>query len=163
MAEDKVQGRLSNKVALVTGGGRGIGRAIASAFGAQGAQVIVNDRDATPGQETVNLISAAGGTASFIEADVSRGDRVQEMIDQVARKGGRLDVLVNNAGIATSMDGYVTETDEATWDAIMSINLKGVYLCCKYAIPLMRDRGGAIINLGSVVGLMAGRFIPTTL
>ncbi len=162
MAKGKMKGRLANKIVLVTGGGRGIGRAIASAFAVEGAQVIVNDRDAISGQETVDLISAAGGSASFIEADVSQSASVQKMIDQVAHTTGRLNVLVNNAGIATSMDSYVTETEEATWDAITTVNLKGVYLCCKYAIPLMRDHGGAIINLGSVVGLMAGRFIPTT-
>jgi NAD(P)-dependent dehydrogenase (short-subunit alcohol dehydrogenase family) len=145
--------RLSGRAALVTGGGSGIGRAIAQAMAAEGATVAVVDRDADRAQATVDGILAAGGSARAYQADVSSSAEVARMMAQVAEHEPGLDILVNNAGMGQL--GTVTELDDETWDQVMSVNVRSVYLCSKAAIPLMPTEGGRIINVASVAGIVA--------
>ncbi len=147
--------RLSNKVALITGAGSGIGREAALVFAKEGAKVVVVDINSTAGQETVTLVQAAGGEAAFIRADVSKATEAKAMIDFAEQKYGKLNVLFNNAGIFPDADGSVLETEEAVWDFVMNVNLKGVFFGCKYGIPaLLRAGGGSIINTASFVALI---------
>lgn len=146
---------LTGKVALVTGGSSGIGRASALALAREGAQVVVSDVNVDGGEETVEHVRAAGGEAVFIEADVSRGTEVAAMVAAAVMAFGRLDCAVNNAGISGEMIGKVDEIDEATFDKIVSVNLKGVWLCMKHEIPYMLEQeGGVIVNMASVAGLI---------
>jgi NAD(P)-dependent dehydrogenase (short-subunit alcohol dehydrogenase family) len=148
-------GQLEGKVALVTGAGAGIGRASALAFAAEGASVVVADVDGDGGAGTVALVEQAGGTASFVRADVSRADEVAAMVDHAVATYGGLDVAHNNAGVATG--GYpVAEFPDADWDRAIGIMLTGVYYCMKFEIPRMLERGGgAIVNTASGAGLVA--------
>jgi len=145
---------MAGKVALVTGGGSGIGRAAALAFARAGAAVAVADIDAAGGQATAEQIAAAGGAAHFIQADVSRAADVQAMVAETVAHFGRLDYAHNNAGI----EGRVVpllEGDEAEFDRIIAVNLKGVWLCLKHELPQMiAQGGGAIVNTASVAGLV---------
>lgn len=144
--------RLKDKVALIIGGGSGIGRAIAVRFAAEGAQTAVADLALEAGQETADLIGADGGTASFFQVDVTQRDQIRAVLTQVEKQYGRLDVLVNSAGIAGR--GRIEEVDEALWDRVVAVNLSGVFWACKYAVPLLkRAGGGVILNLGSIAGL----------
>jgi len=144
--------KLKNKVALITGGGRGIGRATAILFAKEGAQVVVSDIDLKEGRETVALINATCGEASFVQADVSKAAEAKRMVETAVEKYGRLDVLFNNAGI--ELTGKVEEMPEDAWDRVLDVNLKGVFLCSKYAIPqMLKQGGGTIINAGSTAGL----------
>lgn len=152
-----MQGLIKDKVALVTGGGSGIGRAAALAFAGEGAKVVVSDIQAAAGNETVSLIGEAGGQALFVEADVSRTADVQEMVNQAVGVYGSLDYAFNNAGISIGRVGTTGITEEQ-WDNIMHVNLKGVWLCMKYEIPVMlRNGGGAIVNTSSYAGLTASK------
>ncbi len=147
--------RLKDKVALITGAGSGIGRESALLFAREGARVVVVDVDDEAGQETVRLIRENGGEATFVHADVSRAEDVRNMIAQAESTYGRLDILFNNAGIFHPKDGSVLETEEEVWDRVIDVNLKGVFLGCKYGIPaLLRAGGGVIINTASFVALM---------
>lgn len=147
--------RLSNKVALITGAGSGIGRESAILFAKEGAQVAVCDVNLATATETVSLIEAAGGEAIAIQADVSKAADAKAMIDTAEAAYGKLNVLFNNAGIFHAADGSVLETEEDIWDLTLDINLKGVFLGCKYGIPaLLRAGGGSIINTASFVALM---------
>ncbi|BAU40497.1 glucose 1-dehydrogenase [Leptolyngbya sp. O-77] len=147
--------RLSNKVALITGAGSGIGRESAILFAKEGAQVAVCDVNLATATETVSLIEAAGGEAIAIQADVSKAADAKAMIDAAEAAYGKLNVLFNNAGIFHAADGSVLETEEDIWDLTLDINLKGVFLGCKYGIPaLLRAGGGSIINTASFVALM---------
>lgn len=141
-------------VAIVTGAVRGIGRAIALTLGAQGFRVVVNYRgEADLATQLVDEISAGGGVAQAIAADVTHADDVASLIEGTLSSYGRLDVLVNNAGI--TRDTLLMRMSEADWDAVLTTNLKGAFLCSKAAIrPMMRQRSGSIINLTSVVGLV---------
>ncbi len=147
--------RLKDKVALITGAGSGIGRESALLFAREGAKVVVVDVNDEAGQETVRLIRENGGDAVFVHADVSRAEDVRNMIAAAEDTYGRLDILFNNAGIFHPEDGSVVETEEEVWDKVIDINLKGVFLGCKYGIPaLLRAGGGVIINTASFVALM---------
>ena len=143
--------QLEGKVAIVTGAGRGIGRAIARRFAAAGARVVAAGRTAADGEETVALIARAGGEARFIPTDVSQDAAVRALVAETVRAYGRLDVLVNNAGIS-GPGKPLDETSEAEWDRVIDTNLKGCYLGMRYAIPHLRAAGGgAIVNLSSVL------------
>ena len=140
--------RLENKVALVTGGGSGIGRHSALLFAKEGARVAVADLDEKAGRETASMIK----DAIFVRADVSSARDCQQMIEAAEKAFGRLNVLFNNAGIMLSKDDDAVTTEEAVWDQTLDVNAKGVFLGCKYGIPaLRRAGGGSIINTASFV------------
>jgi NAD(P)-dependent dehydrogenase (short-subunit alcohol dehydrogenase family) len=147
--------RLEGKVALITGAGSGIGRESALIFAAEGAALIAVDRDDKGGQLTVESVKAAGGRATFVDADVSRSQDCARMVAAAEKEFGRLDVLFNNAGIMDSRDDDAVSTDEETWDLTMNVNAKGVFLGCKHGIPaLRRAGGGSIINTASFVAVL---------
>jgi NAD(P)-dependent dehydrogenase (short-subunit alcohol dehydrogenase family) len=147
--------RLADKVALITGAGSGIGREAALLFAREGARVVVAEVDDAAGRAAVEQIASSGGAARFVHADVSRAADAQAMIAEAEKAFGRLNVIFNNAGIFPDADGSVTDTAEETWDLVMRVNLKGVFLGCKYAIPaLLRAGGGSIINTASFVALI---------
>ena len=153
-------GRFEGKVALVTGGSSGIGRASALLFSTDNAKVIVADVDTQGGNETVNMIKEAGGEAVFINTDVSRASEVEALITKAVETYGRLDCAHNNAGIEGNIALTVDCTEE-NWDRIVNINLKGVWLCMRYEIPQMLEHGGgAIVNTSSVLGLVGIRGQP---
>ncbi len=141
------------KVALVTGGGSGIGRATALAFAREGAQVVIGNRNVQRGEETVSMIRDAGGTASFKRTDVLIAAEIEALVDHAVKTYGRLDLAFNNAGIEGDVAPLVEQT-EANYDAVMDVNVKGVWLSMKYEIPKMLERGGAIVNCSSVAGLI---------
>lgn len=147
--------RLADKVCLITGAGSGIGRATALLFAREGARVLVADRDEVGGAETVRQVTAAGGTAHFLPIDVTAESQVQAMIAEAVRLGGRerLDVLFNNAGIG--LVGAVEETELADWERVMAVNVRGVYLGCRYGVLQMKAQGGggSIINMSSSIAL----------
>ena len=148
-------GRLNGKIALITGAGKGMGRVAAELFATEGARVVVADLMDEDGETTVERIRAAGGEAVFVHTDVSASDQAEAMIGTAVETFGGLHVLYNNAGIFPADDGGTTETPEPTWDAVMDVNLKGVWLGCKFAIPAMIDSGGgSIVNVASFVALM---------
>lgn len=143
--------RLRDRVALVTGGSSGFGRATCIRFGEEGARVVVADRDGEWGRETVSLVERAGGEASLVVADVATAAGAATIVGHALERYGALDVLVNNAGIAQGDPVDSWNTAEATWDEVLRVNLKSVYLCSKLAIPPMLERGrGAIVNVASI-------------
>ncbi len=147
--------RLKEKVVLITGAGSGIGRQTALLFAAEGASVVVTDINAEAGQESVNMIAAQGGQTIYVHADVSKAADCKKMVRTAEETYGKLNVLFNNAGIMHSADDNALTTDEDVWDLTMDINLKGVFLGCKYGIPaLRRAGGGSIINTASFVALV---------
>lgn len=146
--------RLPDKIAVVTGAGSGIGRAIAETFAAEGATVILADKNLAGAQAVAAGIAEQGRTATAIACDVTSAQDVQHLFESARSEHGGLDVLVNCAGMGQL--GTVTELDEATWDLVMAVNVKSIYLCSHHAIPLMRKRsGGRIINIASVSGITA--------
>jgi len=149
-----MQIRLDERVALVTGGSRGIGRAIAQSLATTGATVVVNYRgNQAAADETVASIEAAGGKAVAIQADVANAEDVERLFKEVAERFGRIDILVNNAGI--TRDTLMLRMKDDDWDAVMDTNLRGLFLCTRAALrPMTRARWGRIINITSVVGLM---------
>jgi NAD(P)-dependent dehydrogenase (short-subunit alcohol dehydrogenase family) len=147
--------RLEGKVALITGAGSGMGRRAASLFAGEGASVVVSDVVEDAWNEAVDEIRGAGGTAAFVRADVSNSSDAEAMIRFAGETYGGLHVLYNNAGVFLPDDGGTVETSEEVWDRVMGINLKGVWLGCKYGIPAMLESGGgSIINVASFVALM---------
>ena len=141
--------RLAGKIALVTGGAQGIGRAIVEKLAREGARVSFLDRDAEMGAATASDLNEGDLEVAFLQADVTREPEVEAAIGQVVTTQGGLDVLVNNAGVNAYFDA-ATMT-EAQWDAVFAVDLKGAWLCAKHALPAMkRDRGGSIVNIASI-------------
>jgi len=148
--------RLENKVALITGAGRGIGLAGALAFVREGAKVVIAEIDEELGTRAEAALRGAGGEAAFVRTDCADSAGVQALMTRTEQLYGGLHVLYNNASVFLSKaDGPVTELAEETWEKILSINLRSVFLCCKYGLPLMvRSGGGSIINTGSSASVM---------
>lgn len=147
--------RLQNKVALITGAGSGIGRETSLLFANEGARVIVVDVNDAAGDETVRMVNDAGGEAAFVHADVSKAGDCEAMVAFAEQTFGKLNVLFNNAGISHANDDDAINTSEDVWDLTFNINVKGVFLGCKYGIPaLRRAGGGSIINTASFVALL---------
>ncbi len=145
--------RLAGKVALITGGASGMGQSEAMIFGREGAKVLVGDVLETEGRQVVDKIAGAGGQARFVKLDVTREAEWQEAVKTAVASFGKLDVLVNNAGISGSFDLDTMST--SAWDTLMSVNAKGVFLGMKHAIPAMqRAGGGAIVNISSISGFV---------
>lgn len=145
--------RLSNRVALITGSGSGMGRASAVLFSQEGAKIAVVDIDGKGAQQTVESIKQKGGEAFAIQADVSRASDAEKMIKDTVNKYGRMDILFNNAGIALSSTP-VEQVPEELFDRIMDVNVKGMFLGCKYVVPIMKKQGGGIIiNTASISAL----------
>ncbi len=141
--------RLENKIAIVTGAGKGIGWGIATVFSKEGAKVVVVDWDEIAGARTAEEMRRSGGDAIFVKCDVSNEDQVKAMVRMATDKYGRIDVLVNNAGVGVYKP--VLEATSQDWDYCLSVNLKGVFLCSKYVIPHMQAVGkGVIVNISSV-------------
>jgi len=145
--------RFDGKVVIVTGGGSGIGRAAAIGFAAEGASVAAVDINGEGAKETARMIEKAGGVAIGIQTDVASSVDVSLMVQEVlSRFGGRIDILFNNAGIAPR--GTVVDTKEEVWDRVLAVDLKSVFLCSKFVIPVMQKQGGgAIVNTGSMCSL----------
>lgn len=151
--------RLKGKVALVTGGGSGIGRAAALAYAREGARVVVVDVNPERGQATVDAIDSSNTRATFFKADVSQQTDVEAMINRTVEVYGRLDCAFNNAGIEGAVGVATSDYPEDTWDNVINVNLKGVWLCMKHELAqMLRQGGGAIVNTASVAGLVGGTF-----
>ena len=147
--------RLDGKVTIITGGGSGMGKVAAELFAGEGARVVVSDVSEPAGEAVVAAVRAAGGEATFVRADVSREDDARGMVQHAVATFGRVDALYNNAGVMPEADHSVIDTDVATWDKVMAVNVRGVFLGCKYAIPQMLDQGsGSIINIASFVAIL---------
>jgi NAD(P)-dependent dehydrogenase (short-subunit alcohol dehydrogenase family) len=141
--------RLAGKVAVVTGGAQGIGRAIVEKLAQEGARVSFLDRDEAGGASTARELGGRGPAVAFLRADVTREAEVKAAVEQVIRREGGLDVLVNNAGVNAYFDAAAMT--EAEWDAVFAVDLKGAWLCCKHALPAMKRAGrGSIVNIASI-------------
>ena len=147
-------GRLQDKIALITGGASGIGRAAAHLFAEEGATVVIADRDEAAARAAV---AAIGGRASFQRLDVTAEDRWIAVTDALVRDRGRLDILINSAGVSLLKDIETTTLDE--WRVLMAVNLDGTFLGCKHAVRVMKERGGSIVNMSSVAGLIGSGFL----
>ncbi|OGR96869.1 MAG: short-chain dehydrogenase [Elusimicrobia bacterium RBG_16_66_12] len=150
-----MSGRLDGKVCLVTGAGSGMGRAAVVRFAREGAKVVAADVDLAAVKESVALAETAGGQALAARMDVSKEDEVRAAVQAGVKAYGKIDVLYNNAGIFPAADHSVTDTDEAVWDKVFAVNVKGIYLVCKHGIPeLLAAGGGSVINVASFVALV---------
>lgn len=147
--------RLEGKTAIITGAATGIGRASALLFAEHGARVVVVDINQEKGQAVVDEIISLGDEACFICADLVKAASVESMVAETVQKYGQVDILYNNAGV--NLFARLTDTEEEDWDRVMAVNVKGVYLCCKYAIPAMKANGGGVIintaSAAAIVGL----------
>ena len=153
-------GRLGDKVAIVTGGASGIGRAICQRFGREGAKVVVADRNINGAEETLSLMGATPDNASVIDVNISDAFQVERMVEEAVSRFGRLDILINGAAILIRTSPLV-DVDEVLWDLTMETNVKGVFLCCKYAIPAMTvNGGGSIVNISSMSGVRGVGSVP---
>ncbi len=154
-------GRLQDKVALITGGASGIGRAAAIRFAREGAKVMIADRNSVLSAQTLAELHEITSHAASVSVDVSKTDQVKQMVDETASRFGGLDVLVNAAGVLL-LAPHLAEIDERDWDLMMNTNLRGLFLCCKAAIPVMeKGGGGAIVNISSMAGISAyARSLP---
>ena len=148
-------GRLDGKVAVITGAGGGQGRAAALMFAKEGARVVISDVKVEGGNETVQMVRAAGGQAEFIASDVSKAAQVEAAVQCAVRHYGALHIMYNNAAVLHRKDAPVTTLDEQIWHQVLDINLKGVFLGCKFAVPaIIAAGGGSIINTSSLAGLL---------
>src|SRR3954467_616205 len=147
--------RLEGKVTVITGGASGMGRVAARMFAAEGARVVVADVTEQAAQSVVDEVKAAGGQAIAVVADVSKEMDAKRMIDETVAAFGRIDVLYNNAGVMPEADHSVIDTSVEDWDRVMAVNVRGVFLGCKYAIPKMVEQGsGSVINISSFVAIL---------
>ncbi|MDR6225432.1 SDR family NAD(P)-dependent oxidoreductase [Desmospora profundinema] len=147
--------RLKEKVCLITGAGGGMGKTAARMFAEEGANVAVLEIDETAGRQTAAEIQAAGGAAEYFHCDVASEESVKQAVERAVQSLGPVEVLYNNAGIMPPDDRSVIDTEEAVWDRVYGINVKGIYLMCKHTIPRMMDQGkGSIINIASFVAFM---------
>ena len=145
--------KLEQRVAVITGAGSGIGQAMARLFAREGARIFAADVNEGAAQETARMLTEAGGACRTFAVDVSRPEQVRAMIDAAVSAFGRIDILCNNAGIGSTTDVVECEPDE--WDRVMTVNVKSVYLGCKYAIPhMLAQGGGVIVNTASVAGMV---------
>ena len=145
--------KLQGKVAVITGGTDGIGKAIAITFAKEGAKVMMVGRDEKKGQNALEEVRRFG-EATYFKGDVSDSPQVRKLVEVTIQKYGRIDILINNAAVCPP--GDVVTTSEETWDQVIDVNMKGVFLCCKYVIPYMQKTGGgAIVNIGSINSFMA--------
>jgi NAD(P)-dependent dehydrogenase (short-subunit alcohol dehydrogenase family) len=144
---------LSNKVAIITGGARGIGKGIALKFAEEGCSIVIADVLVIEARKTLEKISEKGREAIFVQCDVSNSHQVQDMVEQTIRKFGKVDILINNAAIG-AITKSITEISEGEWDRLLAINLKGVFLCCKAVVPHMKEKEwGKIINISSMAAI----------
>jgi NAD(P)-dependent dehydrogenase (short-subunit alcohol dehydrogenase family) len=157
-----ISGTMTGKAAVVTGAAMGIGRAVALGFAEEGVGVIVADINAEAGKETVELIEKAGGTAFFVQCDVTKEEEIKAMVDAAEREFGRLDYACNNAGIHPEVAPQpFPEIENSLWDLTMEVNLKSVFLCMKQELASMEKQGaGAIVNVASMAGLLAEPGFP---
>jgi 3-oxoacyl-[acyl-carrier protein] reductase len=150
---------LLNKVAIVTGGARGIGRAIALKFAAEGSTVVIVDLREDEAVKTLNQISSGENPGLFIKCDVSNSSQVNQMMEQVVRKFAKIDILVNNAAISPP-ENSICNISEEEWDRVLAVNLKSVFLCCKAVVPYMKERkSGKIINVSSLGAISPAPFM----
>ena len=148
--------RISKKVAIITGAASGIGRTTAILFAKEGGKVIVADQNEVGGNETVDMIRSDGGQAIFERVNVTSATDIQDMVETTINTYGKLNILVNNAGIAIRLP--VVDLPEEDWDRNIDVNLKSIYLSSKYAIPRMiENEGGSIVNIASIYGIVGGR------
>lgn len=151
--------KLKDKVSLITGAASGMGRATAILFAKEGSRVVAADVDEAGGRQTVDLVHQAGGDAIFVQANVALEAEVQNMVAKTIEKYGRLDVLFNNAGVEQGVE--LTEMTEQEWDRVVDIDLKGVFLGCKYGIrEMLKSGGGSVINTASISGITAQNLLP---
>lgn len=145
--------KLADRVAVITGAGSGIGQAMALLFAREGARILAADVNGAAAEETARRVVAEGGTCQATTVDVVQPEQVRGMIEQAQASYGRIDILCNNAGIGSTTDVIECEPDE--WDRVMTVNVKSVYLGCKYAVPIMIEQGGGVIvNTASVAGMV---------
>lgn len=155
-----MEGKLEDRVALVTGGSSGIGRASALAFAREGARVVIADVNVAGGEETVKMVKEAGGEAIFVKADVANAAEVEALMKKTIKTYGRLNCAFNNAG-GVGKKAFTAECTEENWDYIINVHLKGVWLCMKYEIPeMLKGGGGVIVNNASVLGLVGEQSQP---
>lgn len=144
--------RLKDKVAIITGSAGGMGKLAAELFAREGASIVVTDIAAQEGEQVAQQINEAGGRAIFVKANIAREDEAQHMVEDAIDAFGQIDILYNNAGVMPHDDGSITDIDESLYDHVMDINLKSAFLCTKYVVPHMIERGrGSIINISSLV------------
>jgi NAD(P)-dependent dehydrogenase (short-subunit alcohol dehydrogenase family) len=149
---------LREKVALITGGTSGIGRATGKLFCREGAKVVIAGRTVARGEETVEMIKKEGGEATYVQTDVSKASEVKNLVREALRKYGRIDILFNNAGVhSPRAHARLEEASEEEWERVIDVNLKGVFLCTKYTVPIMKNQGGGvIINTSSTYSFVGG-------
>ena len=150
--------KLKDKIAIITGGGTGIGRATAILFAKEGAKVVIVGRRLEPLVETIDLIKMTGGIGFYFQGDVSKSNDVQKIVSETVQLYNKIDILYNNAAVFYSNGKTIVDLDEEVWDITMSINLKGVFLFSKYVIPYMiKNGGGVIVNCSSISGHIGQR------
>ncbi len=155
--------RFQGKVALITGGTSGIGRATARLFCKEGAKVVIVGRTEKTGQETVEMIKKEGGEVTYVKGDVSKASDMENMVKETVKKYGRIDILFADAGVHVAHRTLLEDMSEEDWDQVLDINLKGMFLAAKYTIPVMKKQGGGvIINTASTFSFVGSGDIPYT-